>query len=92
MDEPFGALDTMTRLKMQEELIRIWQETHKTIIFVTHNIDEALYLGDKVAVMSPRHGKIKKIFSISIERPRHKLDEQLLNVKKEIYGEFGLRY
>lgn len=92
MDEPFGALDTLTRLKMQEEFIRIWQETQKTIIFVTHNIDEAIYLGDRVAVMSPRPGKIKKIFNILIERPRHKLDEQLLNVKKEIYGEFGLEY
>ncbi|MBS3057724.1 MAG: ABC transporter ATP-binding protein [Candidatus Diapherotrites archaeon] len=92
MDEPFGALDTMTRIRMQEELIRIFREMHKTIIFVTHNIDEAIYLGDRVAVMSPRPGKIKKIFAISIERPRHRSDKRLLNIKKEIYKEFGLQY
>src|SRR3989338_7105666 len=92
MDEPFGALDTMTRIKMQEELIGIWQETQKTIIFVTHDIDEAIYLGDRIGVMSPRPGKIKKIFSILIKRPRHRLDKNLLNIKKEIYEQFGLQY
>ena len=90
MDEPFGALDTLTRIKMQEELIRIWQKTRKTIIFVTHNIDEAIYLGDRVAVMSQRPGKIKNIFNISIKRPRDKLNKDLLHIKKTIFQELGL--
>ena len=90
MDEPFGALDTLTRIQMQEELIRIWEKTNKTIIFVTHNIDEAIYLGDRVAVMSARPGKIKSIFDISLKRPRNVLNKNLLRIKKNILKELGL--
>jgi len=70
MDEPFAALDAQTRDLMQVELLRIWQETRKTVLFVTHQIDEAIYLSDRVMVMSKRPGHAKKIFAIELPRPR----------------------
>ncbi len=70
MDEPFGALDAFTREKMNVELLRIWRETKKTIIFVTHNIMESAFLADRVVVMTPRPGRVAKIVKININRPR----------------------
>ena len=70
MDEPFGALDAQTRELMQEELLRILETEQKTMIFVTHSIDEAIVLGDHIVVMSGRPGRIREIFSIDIPRPR----------------------
>jgi NitT/TauT family transport system ATP-binding protein len=70
MDEPFGALDAQTRNLMQGELLRIWQEEHISALFVTHSVDEAVYLADRVVVMSARPGKLKYIFKIDIPRPR----------------------
>lgn len=71
MDEPFAALDAQTREYMQTELLRIWSETRKTVIFVTHQIDESVYLSDKVIILSSRPGKIKKIIDVDLERPRN---------------------
>jgi ABC-type nitrate/sulfonate/bicarbonate transport system ATPase subunit len=71
MDEPFGALDAQTKIVMQEELLRIFDQTHKTIIFVTHAIDEAILLGDEVIVMTSRPGRIKEVIEINLPRPRH---------------------
>lgn len=71
MDEPFGALDAQTRLLMQEMLLNIWEGTGKTIVFVTHDVDEAIFLGDKVFVMSSRPGRIKRIQPVMFPRPRH---------------------
>ncbi len=70
MDEPFAALDAQTREVMQLELARIWQETKKTIVFVTHQIDEAVFLGDRVVTLSSRPGAVRAVTEIAIERPR----------------------
>jgi len=70
MDEPFGALDSQTRQHMQELLLEIWQASRKTVLFITHDIDEAIFLGDEVHVMAARPGKIRQSFEIDIERPR----------------------
>jgi NitT/TauT family transport system ATP-binding protein len=71
MDEPFGALDAMTRESMNMELMRVWSEERKTVIFITHSIPEAVLLGDRVVVMSPRPGRISEIVDVDIERPRN---------------------
>ncbi len=70
MDEPMGALDEQTRLLIQEDLIRLWEETRKTVLLVTHSIDEAILLGDRVVMMSRRPGRIKTILEVDLERPR----------------------
>lgn len=70
MDEPFAAVDAQTRETLQEELLRIWEQTKKTIVFVTHGIDEAVFLADRVAVMSSHPGTIKEIVTINLPRPR----------------------
>ena len=78
MDEPFGALDAQTRESMQEELTRLWERTGKTIVFVTHDIEEAVYLGDRVVVMTARPGRIREEVKIDLPRPRG------LDVKKSV--------
>jgi NitT/TauT family transport system ATP-binding protein len=70
MDEPFAALDAQTKIVMQEELLRIFEATHKTVIFVTHAIDEAILLGDEIVVMTARPGRIKEVIPIDLPRPR----------------------
>jgi NitT/TauT family transport system ATP-binding protein len=78
MDEPFGALDAQTRELMQEELMRVWERTRKTIVFVTHDIEEAVYLGDRVVVLTARPGRIREEVKIDLPRPRG------LEIKKSI--------
>lgn len=90
MDEPFGALDSLTRLKMQRELEKIWQETKKTILFVTHNVDEALTLGDRIGIMTTS-GKIEKIMKVISPRPRNlAIDDQLVSFRRELYSALGV--
>jgi len=71
MDEPFGALDEITRAGMRYELLRIWGQSQKTVLFVTHSIPEAIVLSDRVVVMSPRPGEIREILDIKLARPRN---------------------
>ena len=70
MDEPFASLDVQTREYMQDELLKIWQREPKTVIFVTHSIDEAIKLSDRIAIMAPRPGRIEEIKRVQFERPR----------------------
>jgi NitT/TauT family transport system ATP-binding protein len=70
MDEPFGAVDAQTREQLQEELLKIWAQTETTVVFVTHSIDEAIYLSDRVVVMQARPGRIKEEVRIDLPRPR----------------------
>src|SRR2546427_10431999 len=70
MDEPFAALDAQTREFMQSELLKIWAKAQKTVLFITHQINEAIYLADRVAVMSPRPGRVKDVFKVPFGRPR----------------------
>jgi NitT/TauT family transport system ATP-binding protein len=84
MDEPFAALDAQTKIVMQEELTRIFEQMRKTIVFVTHAIDEAILLGDEVVVMTARPGKIKEVIPIDLPRPR---SQELVNTQ-----EFGVLY
>jgi ABC-type nitrate/sulfonate/bicarbonate transport system ATPase subunit len=84
MDEPLGALDAFTRMNMQDEILRIWKNRGTTIVFVTHDIDEAIYLSDRVVVMTPRPGKIAKVFDISIERPRSRNYPDFFEIRSEI--------
>jgi len=70
LDEPFGALDAQTRLGMQQWLLQVWRDMHRTILFVTHDVDEAIFLADRIVVMTPRPGRIAEILSVDLPRPR----------------------
>ena len=88
MDEPFAALDAQTREYMQAELLKIWSEAKKTVLFITHQINEAVYLADRVVVMSPRPGRVKGVFSIPFGRPRSlalKRDPRFLEIEDTIW-------
>ncbi|MGI9952683.1 ABC transporter ATP-binding protein [Moorellaceae bacterium AZ2] len=87
MDEPFGALDALTRLRMQQEILRIWEKEKTTVILVTHDIEEAVYLGDRIIVLSPRPGTVKRIVEVNIPRPRNRSELQFLQVRQQMYEE-----
>ena len=84
LDEPLGALDAFTRMNMQDEILRIWKETGMTAIMVTHDVDEAVYLSDKVVVMTPRPGRITGTLDIQLSRPRARSSEDFLQYRAEI--------
>lgn len=89
LDEPFGALDAMTRAHLQQELHRIWQAEGITMILVTHDVEEAVYLGDKVVVMDPRPGRIRKTIPVPLAHPRDRSSYAFTTVKEAVLREFG---
>jgi ABC-type nitrate/sulfonate/bicarbonate transport system ATPase subunit len=84
LDEPFGALDSQTRMMMQDELQRVLREEQTTTLLVTHDVDEAVLLSDKVIMMGSRPGTCQSTFSIDLEKPRNRLDSQYLNIRSQI--------
>ncbi len=92
LDEPFGALDSITRMIMRGELLRIWQTERKTILFVTHDIDEAVQLADRVVVMSTRPGRIQQIVPIDISHPRDISSPRYLQLRDGILNQIGLAH
>lgn len=84
MDEPFGQLDAQTRYKMQNEIMRIWEHEKRTIIFVTNNIEEAVYLGDRIILFSQCPAQVKEIYDIDIPRPRDMIDPYFLEMRMKI--------
>jgi NitT/TauT family transport system ATP-binding protein len=92
LDEPFGALDSVTRFIMRGELLRIWQTERRTIIFVTHDIDEAVQLADRVVVLSSRPAKIQDVLTIDIEHPRNLSSPRYLELRDQLAKMIGLAY
>jgi NitT/TauT family transport system ATP-binding protein len=84
MDEPFGALDAQTRNMLQKELLEIQEETKKTIIFITHSVDEAVYLSDRIIVLTPRPGRICRMFPIDLSRPRDRTSPEFAKLRREV--------
>ena len=89
LDEPFGALDALTRAHLQQELHRIWQAEGITMILVTHDVEEAIYLGDQVVVMEPRPGRIRRIVPVALPHPRDRLSLAFARLKEDVLAEFA---
>ena len=86
MDEPFGALDAQTRNAMQRELLEIWQKTRKTVLFVTHSVDEAVFLADRIVVLTPRPGRIREVVQVCEARPRDRTCDACAAIRRHVLG------
>jgi len=89
MDEPFGAVDAQTRNRLQHELLNIWEKKKKTVLFITHSVDEAVFLADKVVVFTARPGRIKEVFSIDLPRPRERTSFEANAVREHLLATLG---
>ncbi|MEM0503356.1 MAG: ABC transporter ATP-binding protein [Archaeoglobaceae archaeon] len=85
MDEPLSALDAQTRMEMQAELVKIWQRTKKTIVYVTHSIEEAVFLADRILILSKRPAKVRALLDVKLERPRNRFDAGFTEISQRVY-------
>jgi NitT/TauT family transport system ATP-binding protein len=84
MDEPFGALDAQTREELQEITVDVWQKTKKTVLYVTHNLSEAVFMGSRIVVFIPNPGRIRDIITIDMPRPRDALSTEFIGIQRNI--------
>jgi ABC-type nitrate/sulfonate/bicarbonate transport system ATPase subunit len=84
LDEPLGALDAFTRMRMQDEVLRLWQARNTTMLLVTHDIDEAIYMSDRIIIMTPRPGRIERTIVVALDRPRQRSSSEFLHLRGEI--------
>jgi len=84
LDEPLGALDAFTRMRLQDEVLRLWEDRGTTILLVTHDIDEAIYMSDRIVIMSQRPGRVEQIISVDLERPRQRISAEFLKLRSDI--------
>jgi len=90
LDEPFGALDALTRLKLQQELQRLWEHEGLTTILVTHDVEEAVFLGDRIVVMESHPGRIKRIVPVPLARPRDRSSALFQRIKADVMADFAM--
>jgi NitT/TauT family transport system ATP-binding protein len=88
MDEPFGALDSFTRTGMQDELVNLWRQQPSTVLFVTHDIEEAVYLADRIVVMTPRPGRVKAVVTVPLSRPRCRTDRGFTEIRQHLLDQY----
>lgn len=88
LDEPFGALDALTRINMQNEILDIWEKEKTTMILITHDIDEAIFLSDRILIMGKNPGEVKKEIKVPLARPRGRNSQDFIRIREEIYKEF----
>lgn len=88
LDEPFGALDALTRINMQNEILKIWEKDKTTMVLITHDIDEAIFLSDKIIILSQKPGVISRTLHVPMSKPRDRSNYDFIKIRKEIYGEF----
>ncbi len=84
LDEPLGALDAFTRMRMQDEVLRLWQARRTTMLLVTHDIDEAIYMADRIVIMTPHPGRVERTITVALDRPRQRNSPEFLRLRSEI--------